>query len=799
MTRTDGSFRLNAMSLACAMALPMAVAPQISVGASALEEVIVTARKREETLQDIPLTVSALSAETLERGGVESLLDAGRLVPNMQIYSAGSGNGSGIYLRGIGSSTISAAFDPAVALTIDGVVTSASRLIVAGQLDMRQVEVLKGPQSLYFGKSATAGVVSINTNDPGDELEVMVRAAYSPEHDGTKLEGFVSGPLSDTFGARLAIATREDAELKENLDPRAADDYRGRESTDARLTLTWDPRDNLALKFKGYVSEYEDDGPNWTSNIICPEGSMQQTQFLTSPDNPAGVILPPGFSNCKLDEKVAFPVVGEEYRPDPNYPTADRWNDGVQYVEQETQLYSLQLDWGINDNLDLTSLTAWIDLENDFMETFDYSQGPGSSHAFNKYKSFSQEFRLESSFDGAVNFSAGLYYADTEQEFVTGQNAVNIGFALPDPVTGNRYDWDKNHYTDTETWSAFAAIYVDFTENLTLTAGARYSEDEKEGSIELPYMHSALVASGFLPSGTVITEGLEFEDENWSPEVALNWAVRDDVILFIAYKSGYKAGGFDNSALPSGSLGSGDVSPLLYDSETGDGIEAGIKSDLADGRVRFNATAFYYIYEDLQVQQFDSTIIQFATFNAGEITTQGIEAEFQWATPVEGLLFNGSLAWTDAEFTDEFINAEGDDMDGEKVARSADWTGNLGFTFDRQMGNSNWNIGLSADARYNDGYRLTDTIAAPEQDSFWMYDAALRFYSSDDRWELAAIGRNLGDEVVAYSTQSRPFACGTDPLTGSCVAAGTVGNDQLDQIYTSSLGRQYTIQLTYRY
>jgi iron complex outermembrane receptor protein len=413
---------------------------------------------------------------------------------------------------------------------------------------------------------------------------------------------------------------------------------------------------------------------------------------------------------------------------------------------------------------------------------------------------WSQEFRVESSFDGAVNFSAGVYYADIEQAFETGQNAFNSGLLYPDPFTGNRYDWDKNQYTDTESISAFAAIYWDLSDTVSVTAGVRYSEDEKDSWFEIPYMHdfgSRVV--GFLPSGTVV-EDLNFEDDEITPEVAVNWAYSDETNFYLAYKSGYKSGGIDFSALPSASLapdenGEIDVEQLYYDSETGSGVEGGVKSTLADGTLRLNGTIFYYVYEDLQVQLFDASITQYATFNAGELTTQGAEFDVTWLTPVEGLQLNAAFAYTDAEFTDEFINEQGDDLDGEPAARTADWTGFAGFTYDIPMG-ANWMFGLTGDARFNDGYKLTDSIDSPEQDSFWQYDASARFYSADGRYELAIIGRNLGDEVVAYSAQARPFSC-TDLPDGSCTTAVPAG--QKDQVLTSSIGRQYTVQFTFRY
>ena len=797
---------LNALSLACALATPALVAP-ITAGAQSLEEVVVTARRREETLQDIPVTVTAIGEQQIEQSIIQDLRDVGRLVPNMQIYSAGSGSGSGIYLRGVGSSSISAAFDPAVALNVDGVVLSASRLIYAGQMDMRQIEVLKGPQSLYYGKSASAGVISILTNDPGDEFELMLRGAILPEHDGSRYEAVISGPLGDSFGARLALSGYDYDEFRKNIFPQdgvtipgvgtfsASEPYRKRESRDVRLTLAWDVTDSFSAKAKLYQGDYEDGGPS-SANVVCPEGAMQQTSTI--------FVWPSAFQDCAVNETLAIPDVNAKFLPSPDYYTYDWWNNGVPYSEQETTLLSLQLDWAITDNLDFTSITATMDLESDTMEVYDYAWGNGASHAFNGYEMFSQEFRLDSSYDGAFNFSAGFYYADIEQEFITGQNAVNAGLIFPDPITGNSYDWDKNHYTDTESWSAFAAVYWDITDALTLTAGARYSKDEKDGYIDIAYMHAFLSGVfGFLPTGSVVGDGangtdpLAFDDSEVTPEVSLNWSLSDDVSLFVAYKTGYKSGGFDNSALPSATLGSGDIGPLLYESETGEGFEGGIKSLLMDGALRLNATAFYYVYEDLQVQLFNAVAIQFDTFNAGELTTQGAEADFAWATGIEGLTINGAIALTDAEYSKTFINNEGDDLNGRTPARTADVAGNIGFNFETAI-SGNWNLGISGAAQFSDAYGLQDVIGAQEQDSFWLYDAGIRLFTADNRYEFALIGRNLGDEVVGYSQQSRPFACGSSGTPGVCVNP-PLSNAGLDQVTTTGMGRQYAIQFTYRY
>ena len=183
---------------------------------SGIEEIIVTARQQAESLQDVPVTVSVMSEVDLDRYNISNLVDAAKMVPNFRINAGGSGNGSNIYLRGIGSSSISAAFDQSVAINIDGVVVNRGRFIHNAYLDMAQIEVLKGPQSLYFGKSATAGVISIKTNDPTDEFEAELGVGFESEYETTFLEGVISGPIGENLLARLAFGTSETDELRQN-------------------------------------------------------------------------------------------------------------------------------------------------------------------------------------------------------------------------------------------------------------------------------------------------------------------------------------------------------------------------------------------------------------------------------------------------------------------------------------------------------------------------------------------------------------------------------------------------------
>ncbi|MBL6690367.1 MAG: TonB-dependent receptor [Pseudomonadales bacterium] len=768
---------------------------------SVIEEITVTARQQAETLQDVPVTIAAMTEADLDRYNITNLVDAAKMVPNMLIAQGGSGNGSNLRLRGVGSSSISAAFDQAVAINIDGVVVNRGRFIHNSYLDMGQLEILKGPQSLYFGKSATAGVVSITTNDPGDEFEFQLSAGVETEHEGVTTELIISGPLSETLGARLAIGHTENDELIENFafdnNPLAAtngaDEWFGDESLNARVTLVWEPTDNFTAKMKYNYSEYDSSGGIMWGESLCPDGASQPTG-IPSAGAPFRVFQ--AVDDCKLN--------GNNYRlylnPGLRAGLPQGFDDGEAGLEQETELLSIQADWDINPELSLTSITAWVDL--DHWELDDYSGGAtvfGGLHN-NTYEAFSQEFRLASAYDGAWNFQAGFFYQDVEQVFDAYQYAFNLAvmpnifgdpttLVGPDPITGNEYDYNKKHSTDSEVYSAFLSLTWDINDRTELTFGARYTEEEKEGIIEIPYIHFFAQFFGF--TAPPLIEGLEFDDDNISPEVALSYDLTDDVTVFGAYKEGFKSGGIDNSALPTASLNP--IAPgfdgygfLIYESEEAEGGEVGFKGNFLDNSMRLNGTAFFYEYTDLQVQLFNSTNIQFSTFNASSIETSGVEFDMLWQTDIDGLSVRGALAFTNSEYTDDFFNANGENLDGEDLRNNAEVTGFIGTTYDFAVAD-NWRMSVSADARYSDDYGLTDTLNPITQDNFWLLDASVSLYSSDDRHEFSVIGRNLADEYYGVSGQSIPGRIAADPSSAN----------NLDNGINTPLGR--TVTLRYRF
>jgi len=821
------------MNMTCDKSAVLAIVAAVSIGSSVvfasesvIEEVIVTARKQAETLQDVPVTVAAMSEADLDRYNITNLVDAAKMVPNMMIAQGGSGNGSNLRLRGVGSSSISAAFDQSVAINLDGVVVNRGRFIHNSYLDMNQLEILKGPQSLYFGKSATAGVISITTNDPGDEFEFQAAGGYETEHDGIASELVISGPLTASLGARLAVGYLDNDELIENYaydhNPDAAtvgaDEWFGDKSLNTRLTLVWNPNDQFSAKLKYNYSEYDSSGGIMWNESLCPEGSSEPTGV---PSAAAAFRIFQAVDDCKLN--------GNNYRlylnPGLRAGLPKGFDDGQAHLDQNTHFVSLQLEWAPNDRLTVNSVTGYVNL--DHWELDDYSGGAtvfGGLHN-NVYKSWSEELRLSSDFDGPLNFQLGLYWQDIKQEFDAYQYAFNLGvmpnifgqayadfvdataaatgqpiiapvdlasgIVGPDPFTGNEYDYNKDHFLDTTAYSAFLALYWDLNERTEITAGVRYSDESKDGYIKIPYVHTAAALFGF--GGPPLIDGLKFDDNNWSPEVAINYHINDDISVFAAYKQGFKSGGIDNSALPTAALNP--LSPtfngfdfLKYKSEKAKGGEVGMKAELLENTMRLNATAFFYEYSDLQVQLFDSTIIQFSTFNASALETKGVELDMLWQTSVAGLSVRGALAYTNTEYTDDFITAARENLKGEDLRNNAEVTGYIGSTYEFPVG-SGVRMSMSADVRYSDDYALTDTLNPYKQDSFWLLDASISLYTANDRHQFSLIGRNLSDEIYGVSGQSIPGRIASDPSSPN----------NLDPGINTQLGRTFLLQYRFTY
>jgi len=769
--------------------------------------IIVQARKQNESLQEVPVTVTAIGGDTLEKFSVDNVADVTSRVPTLNVQVGGSGSGGQLSLRGVGSSNISAAFDSAVAFDFDGVTASTMRLVQPGFFDTAQIDVLKGPQSLFFGKSATAGVFAIRSADPTPNWEVGGKASYEFEEKGYLLSGYVSGPISDTLGIRLAAQWNDIDEFAIIQDGvPTANRERGLSDFITRLTLDWQPEARFRANLKVQYSENRNDGAIGTAEISCGANGLADPVFLLS-----GAVIIPSGNDCNVTDQ-RYPISDAAPQLAPGIPTPSEaaGRNGVPFGKTDILFSRLRFDLDFSDALTLTSVTGFLDMDSVDFDCYAYvgvlpdgaggslPGNSGCSDPINALEQYTQELRLTSDLDGPFNFMLGAFYEDRTIIFDTAQNGVNISFLAPDPVTGFTYDWDKTHITKTEALSFFGSAIIDLSDRLELSGGLRYTDESKTQTISVPYLHTFLQGPGFVSPG-FFSGPIDFKDDNFSPEVTLRYQASDDINLFASYKTGYKSGGIDNSALPSNSLSvaalSGDFSSLIFQSEEAEGGEIGIKSQFDNRNITLNMTAYYYVFTDLQVQNFNATTIQFVTSNAGELTTKGVDLEFAWRTPVDGLNIGANLSYLDAKYTDTFLQPGGAggtiDLDGRRASQSPEWAGNFSFDWTIPAGDS-FEFLLSGNAAYNDGY-ITDeaTLNDYVQPSFWTLDATVGVGAPDGSWRLSLIANNLTDEIFVITSGGRPF------LAPPGNAAGLPAGDDL--VFTQNRGRQIFVEASFRF
>jgi iron complex outermembrane receptor protein len=777
---------------------------------SALEEVIVTARKRQENIRDIPVAVTAVSQEKLDKYDLRSIEAIAASIPQLSVVRGSSGSGATISLRGIGSTFTSIGIEQSVAVILDGVYYGQGRIINEGFFDMKQVEVLRGPQALFFGKNATAGVLSFTSADPGESFEALARVGYEFKGQVANLESVVSGPVTDTLGFRLAVRYSDMSDGYVINDAPAASlttlnvatgattvhagqaprrDLPGERDLSARLTALWSPSDDFSLNLKGSVTRYRTENATWNNELIsCPVGGFAQVNRTEA---------------CSPDRHIQQNAVPADIAA--TNPLLGR-HGGQLYQDYDAYSISAAANYSTG-KVDLTSVTGLHRFKNYFLGDYDYTgaaNGGTWGSEQSKYKAFSEEIRAQTTLEFPLNLMVGVYFQSTRLDF--DQQIVFPGALEDTRVTDptKRYiTVAKLSYTDGRTFAGFAQAQWKFSDELELTAGARYTHETKDSQFVQPY-----VVAPFQPVFRVnrpIIANQSFND--LSPEVTLTWKPSDNWTAFASYKQGFKSGGFSGSALDS-AIGNTTVNDLAFRPESAEGFEGGVRGAILDGRLRFAVDAYSYKYSDLQVDFFDAAKIQFITKNAGSSRTKGIETEVEWApAEVPGLVLRGTLAYNKARylnFTDApcwggqrpsegctIINARPtQDLSGKPTALAPKWTGALEANYERPIGDS-LVFGASANLKYSSSYVANPfNNPAAKEDSYVTLDAAIRLKTADGRWEAALLAKNLTDEyVVLYA--------GDAPSSGS--GAGTAAGIRADAVAAPNLPRTIALQLTWKY
>jgi iron complex outermembrane receptor protein len=769
---------------------------------TALEEIVVTARKRAENLQDVPATVTAFSSEMIEQAGIVSMRDYVGLTSNLTLQETQNNAFAFVNIRGL--STIRNV-DPTVAVVLDGVLATTSLSFSQDMYDIEQIEVLKGPQGALYGRNATGGAINITTKQPTDEMEGFLRAGYG-NGDNKSVVGSISGPLiADTLLGAATISYRDADGWRTNIatdtevDPYQDVSFRGK--------LLWNAADNLKVDLRYSYADTESTGSQFVSTA---------PNFVSPPNFPANANLPGNGTAAPipgLPPSIAL-LVG-----DPNNTSVRHQANEPGTDDREGHTLSAKIDWDTELGT-VTSISAYDKLDHitagDQFPYFAFVQVAGTPDAgthpasvvvppfaaplaapgtgFNAtfgqnrfHEAFSQELKITSSDDQRLRWIFGGYYAATEldvmistnnefgQGFVEQSREPNIGGINPTiawnlrfvapllPIIGGAafalnpntnptalaYNLDHN---DNAAYAIFGQAEYDLTDTLELSVALRYDRDERELTIMTPQQ--------FLPVFPTAGREGDVRARNFDslqPKVTLRWQPTEDLTLYGTYAQGFRSGGFNLSGVAAGvnALVTAGVPGLpqgvndSFEQEDTEGLEGGFKATLAEGRLNLGGSVFYTEVDDAFTFVFVAPFTAQTTRNIDKAEILGGELYASWL-PVDGLQLDVSAGVLDSEIkSSSWIGAGGINIVGKELPLNPDYTLNVGISYSRQI-TSAWNGFIRFDYQ-----RLGEMFFEPEnfaaRDDLDLLN--LRFgISEGSGWELVAWGRNITNKD--YLTES---------------------------------------------
>ena len=738
-------------------------------------EIVVTARRRDERLQDVPVAAAVVGEAQIRQFNITSVANIRVAVPTITLDRGFTGSATSISLRGVSSSAIDAGVEQSVLLDFDGMAMSRGRVLNDALFDIESFTVLRGPQAVFFGKNSPGGVVSIRSVNPGNTFSGFVRAGYEFTNDQAQIEAAAGGPIGGGFGVRVAVFGSDSQGYIRNQDngvvdvvrsaasgstfvPPAQDRLGAERKMAIRGTLTYEDGPFNA-NFKLLYSNYRGQSLQSFDEVMgCPNG-------LTHP-TVVGTITDPN-GDCRLNNRSSQGWLSPTIIA--AWPQVNRYDNGRPYSSNNTLLPTLTLNYR-GANINLTSVTGYYD--------YDYvSQGnaDGTSYSYfwsysnERNKSFYQELRASTSFHGPLNFSFGGHYENNHRTLYVGA----AGGALPvDPATGRYNSNDNEQRNRSSAFSVFLQGTYNITPQLELAGGARYTRQHNELDSFNTYRHPLITSQ--LPVGVHIT-GSKTQD-NVSPEATLTWRPSRGFTIYGAFKTGYLAGGYSN---PGALSILANINNLSFDPETARGEEIGIKTTSMGGRLTANLTGYRYSYHGLPLTSLvalSANTLSFVTQNAANTISQGIEFESAYRVG-NGLTLRATAAYNDAHF-DEFPNAQCytgqtlangclvgannsrfQNLSDRTVYRAPKWIATAGVvqTFDlsRTLGAT-----VNADVRYSSGYYSGLNLnPLSYQQGYLQLNAGVRI-SANDRYSLAIIGRNLTNRRYATLGIDKPGGIG---------------------------------------
>jgi iron complex outermembrane receptor protein len=712
--------------------------------AGVLEEVIVTAQKREQSLQEVPISVTAISGAEIREGRITGLSDVALETPNFTMTQFNIGEPQ-YYIRGIGNSLDSAGSDPAVATFIDEVYVGRSGGTAMDLYDLDRVEVLRGPQGTLFGKNVVGGAISIVTRKPSDEFEARFGATVG-NYSQTVFRGLVNGRIADNVAGKFSFSKRDRDGYVDNVVD--GEEYHDEDNLSLRGQLLFTPSERMEILF----------GLDYSTDDQA--GNCRNVNNLAL-NNPLGLAV--------FYPAVIAATTGGDIRKCASSAGA----------MQERDVYGalLRVDYDF-DGSTLTSITAYRDTDYEWLE--DLAGMPLGATPFNlidtareESDQFSQELRLTSTGEGSLEWLIGAFYMEEDvsrQERFIGSFHAPLaaqGFSL---LNGDVSFDQENKTTST---ALFGKIDYHFNERFTWSLGARYARDEKEidqalVNFENPAFDSAVLSAvlgfpvnlvvlgipangpgdliAFITTGnpaalkTPYSVSAEADWSEFVPSTNLQWQFADQGYVYFTVARGYKSGAFVSATTTPQAA----VTPL--DPEIATNYELGMKSQWLDNRLRFNASVFRMDYEDLQVFRLEGSLLVGAN---AEATSQGLELDVA-ALLTDNWMVRANYGYLDATY-DSFVSGTQDFTDNDLPRAPENSLGlNSTYTVDLDGGSSlDFDLGY---AWQDDFFHEPNNIEATREKAFGLLNLGVTWTSSDGRWDVTAWGKNVTDEEYRTHT-----------------------------------------------
>ncbi len=748
-----------------------------------LDEVVVTAQKREQNVQDVPIVITAVSGQLLQDTGVHDIKDLTVLVPGLIVTSTSNETSTTARIRGMGTVGDNIGLESSVGVVIDEVYRPRNGVGFGDLGELERIEVLKGPQGTLFGKNTSAGVINVKTKAPSFDVDANI--ALTAGNLGQLEQAFsLTGPLvGDKLAGRIFLAHREHdgfLDVDTGIGPRVATTDMDRDVNTVRGQLLWRASETFEARLIADWSE---------RNEQCCIG----VQYVTGPTGPIVAALSGG--------AIAVPA-------DPFARTAYANRDTIQDIRDHGA--SLQLDWDLAGGATLTSVTAWRNWETENGQDSDFS-GAGilfrdSKGYTNTFETLTQELRLAGN-NGRLTWLVGAFYADEDLESINALNydtqfepyvslllTQGASTALLSPLLGRApgtsyslgFGSHDTYAQSAKSWALFTNNSFAITDQFEVTLGLRYTDEEKNltsnydnvgdgvgcaavrarqpimpiilGLAGIPAASHAAIIAGLGSLGCAnfsdplyndFSHSQKIAEGEWSGTAKLSYRFTDDAMGYASYARGYKASGFnldrERTSVNPYAPGVAVDTDTSFAPEEVDSYELGLKTTWAGNSLALNAAAFYQEYTGFQLNTFTGTV--FVVASIPEVTSQGVDFDFTWFTPLDSLSFQGGITYADTQYGDFVPSfAGGQRLPGARMSFAPEWSGTLAATFEHPIGaNLKWrmNVGAKYMSDFNTGSDLNPT---KDQDAFTLVDARIGIGSQSDSWALELWGRNVFDE-----------------------------------------------------